>query len=551
MHFALVARTVGHDKHQRNQEKTSMNSTFEKNSTSHDDIAWSPADLVRALRTHARWWAVPAVVCALLAAAYSFVAPRNWDATQALIIRPEAASVSEERLGKFSDLSEMKTLQETILELTKSQSVVAATLREVGPPVGYSIVAQWPTALDVEEFRKNIDMRPPGGAEFGKTEVFYLSVSDHDRNRARALVATLCEQLEHRMQQLRDQRAQSMIVELERTVNMASNDLAAETKKLSTFEAKVGADLNELRSLNAQVGTQGGVSQELQAIEAERRANDATHQENVRLLVLLRSAQNDTQRLLATPSSLLKSQPSVNQLKEALVTAQINTASLLGSRSDQHPYVVAAREAETLLREQLHNEVNVAIRNLEVDVEMNADREAALLTKWNTSRDRISRLAESRAEYANLVASVENHSRLVEAAQKNLADVRARQAGALSASVISRIDGVEAGIYPVGPSRKIVTAAGGVGGLILGLGVVFLFAAGPSTQSVAPVKSVTSETSDRPVTVAVQKPRDCSLVTPCCNGKSAPSTLSVAKSDVNLFSGMTLEQAIRSVENRG
>ena len=69
----------------------------------------------------------------VLAGAYSLVAPRKWEATQALIVRPEAASVSEERIGKFSDLSEMKTLQETILELAKSQSVVQATLRRSWP----------------------------------------------------------------------------------------------------------------------------------------------------------------------------------------------------------------------------------------------------------------------------------------------------------------------------------------------------------------------------------------------------------------------------------
>ena len=137
--------------------------------------ALQPADFIRLLRTHVYWWAVPAVVCALVAGAYTFVASHEWKATQSLIIRPEVASVSEERLGKFADLSEMKTSQETILELAKSQFVLQATLREVGPPSSYRRPAEWPTALDVEAFRECVDMRPPGGAEFGKTEVFYLS----------------------------------------------------------------------------------------------------------------------------------------------------------------------------------------------------------------------------------------------------------------------------------------------------------------------------------------------------------------------------------------
>ena len=95
----------------------------------------------------------------------------------------------------------------------------------------------------------------------------------------------------------------------------------------------------------------------------------------------------------------------------------------------------------------------------------------------------MSHLAEGRAEYANLVASVQNHTRLVETARKNLADARARQASAHSASMISRIDGVEAGVWPSGPTRKTITAAGGVGGLLLGFGCVFLFANPVSSRS--------------------------------------------------------------------
>src|SRR5262245_19168044 len=102
-------------------------------------------ELLHIVRTHVRWWTIPAVAGTLLAAVYSLIAPRDWWATQALIVRPEAASVSDEGTGKFTDLSEMKTLQETILELAKSQSVVHATLREVGPPRRYRRPAQWPT----------------------------------------------------------------------------------------------------------------------------------------------------------------------------------------------------------------------------------------------------------------------------------------------------------------------------------------------------------------------------------------------------------------------
>ena len=506
-------------------------------------------ELLHVIRTHVRWWAIPAVAGALLAAVYSLIAPREWWATQTLIVRPEAASVSDEGTGKFTDLSEMKTLQETILELAKSQSVVQATLRDVGPPSRYRRPAKWPTPLDAEEFRKCIDMRPPGGAEFGKTEVFYLSIRDNDRQRAAALVAALCGQLEQRMQEIRDQRAQGMVTELERTVAMANGDLAGQTEQLSAFEAKIGADLAELRSLNADIGGQGAASQELQTIEAERRANQALRQANVRLLKLLAASQDDPDQLLATPNSLLKSQPGVAQLKKALVDTEVQIASLLGSRSETHPFVIAAREAEHVIRQQLHDEISVAIRGLNVDVELNDDREQALSAKADASRNRLAALAQSRAEYSTLVDSVANHTRLVEAARKHLADARARQAGARSASVISRIDGVEAGVWPAGPGRKAITAGGGVAGLIFGFGLVFLFA-----NPASPAKtSVESAPSTAPVIAA----SNCATPESRCavNGTShvgspigQAAAATVSKS--GLFHGMTLEEAILTSHRR-
>jgi uncharacterized protein involved in exopolysaccharide biosynthesis len=285
----------------------------------------------------------------------------------------------------------------------------------------------------------------------------------------------------------------------------------------------------------------------LQSIESERRANQALRQENVRLLKLLAVAQDDPNQLLATPNSLLKSQPGVAQLKKALVAAEVQTASLLGSRSESHPFVIAAREAEHVLRGQLHDEIAVAIRGLKVDVELTDDREQTLSAKANAARERLATLAQSRAEYSKLVDSVANHTRLVESARKNLADARARQAGARSASVISRIDGVEAGVRPAGPGRKVITAAGGVGGLILGFGVVFLFA--------NPFPAVSTKSVDAAQSASVVTASNCAPQESHCEVSGATrvrSTKVAVGSDgkSGLFRGMTLEEAILAAHQR-
>ncbi|NKB17304.1 MAG: hypothetical protein HC770_03000, partial [Pseudanabaena sp. CRU_2_10] len=86
---------------------------------------------------------------------------------------------------------------------------------------------------------------------------------------------------------------------------------------------QIGADLVELRNMNATSGSQSEVAQQLQAIEGERRSNEAVRRENEQMLTLLKAVQANPAQLVATPNTLLKSQPSISRLKDALVDARI------------------------------------------------------------------------------------------------------------------------------------------------------------------------------------------------------------------------------------
>ncbi len=92
-------------------------------------------------------------------------------------------------------------------------------------------------------------LAPPKGAEFGKTEVFYLKVRDGNPRRAVALAEAICGQLEAAIEKVRDAKAQSMVRELQKAVEVAEADLAESTAKLSKIEREVGSDLGELRLL--------------------------------------------------------------------------------------------------------------------------------------------------------------------------------------------------------------------------------------------------------------------------------------------------------------
>jgi succinoglycan biosynthesis transport protein ExoP len=388
----------------------------------------------------------------------------------------------------------MKTLQETILELARSQSVVTAVLESVGPPRGGKWPAGNPTPEDIAGFRDSMVMTPPGGAEFGKTEVFYLGVCDRSPERAAQLVGSLSDELERRSNEIRDARAQSMVDELSQGLNQAEAHLKMQIDKLADFETRMGLQLGDLRGLESPLGGSSNTSQNLLAIQAELRANTSQRRQNEKLLEVLATAASDPDQLVATPSTLLVSQPGLDRLKQGLVDAQLAKARLLGKFSAEHPTVVAAEQAEQQVRSQLHRELAIATRGVEIELDLSRQREEELRSQLTVGQHDLAQLASHRAEYSNLIAAVNNHTTLVENARRRLAEAEARQAGAKTSSLLARIDEVESPLRPLGPGRASIVLAGGIAGLVVGLGLIYWLHGPESSPEVAPALSTSSLT---------------------------------------------------------
>jgi len=438
-----------------------------------NDTQLAPRDVARILADHPRRWIVPMLLCGALAFVYALFSSDTWEASQALIIRHEGPGV-QERASHGSDPGEMKTVQETVLELVKSRTVLHAALEQVGPARTSWFRTTYPTDSHVEGLRDALTMTPPNGAEFGQTEIFYLKVKNNKRERALELVSAVCEQLQDRFQVLRQAKAQSLIDEMERSAQMAEGDLAEATSELGALEAQVGADLSELRMLHASSSGNSDLRQKLIAVENEIRGYEAEQRDDEQLLELLKAAENDPGQFLASPNSLLEAQPSLRRLKDGLVDAQLQAARLQGSMSDAHPQVIAARASEQQIRGHLQDELSIAIEGIQVDLRLMTDRVNVLKTQQRADRARLERLAALRADYANLVAKTENRTELLESARRNLADAHADQATARGVSLISAIDAPDTGTRPLGPGGKSVVLGGLACGLLLGLGIVFL-----------------------------------------------------------------------------
>lgn len=424
------------------------------------------------LKTRWRLWAVPTAALTVLSLAYAVLRSPVWEASQAFVVRDEALS-SVSRQGRFDSVEAMKTTQETVLEIARNPRVVAAALAEVGPPAARRS-DDWPSDRDVESARDLITVTAPRGAEFGHTEVIYLTVKWDNREQAVAMAKAICRQMELFWQNLRNVKAQSMIDEAAKTAALARADQETSTRQLEALEKELGSDLGELRTLNEQGTGESNLRSSMNKIQEELRQARATREIRVQQQGFLKTALDNPDQLLATPAQLLESQPALKRLKDGLVDAQLRKAELMGKMSADHPHVKTAVQAEAQVRKNLHDEVQVALRGVDADLKVSEALVQSLENQLADVRRRLDRLAGIRARYSNLVADVRRNAENVERTQKALTDAKAAQGAALSTTLITRLDDPLTGSKPVGPSSAVIVLTGFVGGLGIGMGLVLL-----------------------------------------------------------------------------
>lgn len=428
---------------------------------------------IELLRQHLLWWTIPAGAAFVLALAYALFATPTWRATQQIVARDEAVG-SLKSLGRFESVDAMKTYWETVYEVVRSETVAEAALREAGPPANWSGTGEWPTPADVNSLRGTISLVAPNGAEFGRTEMVYLCVDANNADRAIALNRAVGNQLEKHLKLLRDARAQSVIVELQKKVQLDESELKRSTEALEAIDRKLGSDLGTLRPLLET----GSGDNNLQSVLTQTRAELRqlrTKQAGLELQKkLLTEMAADPANLLATPSQLLDAHPALKRLKDGLVDSQLKAADLEGRFSANHPEVIAAKQAVAEVRRNMYAEVQLALRGIDADIKFNEALVAQLVKQEAETVGKLELVAKVRASYSNLVAEVKSRSQVLEDDRKRLADAQASRNAAAATSLLTRLDTPVAGDRPLGPGKTVIVGGGLIGGLAVGFGLVFL-----------------------------------------------------------------------------
>jgi uncharacterized protein involved in exopolysaccharide biosynthesis len=418
----------------------------------------------------------------------------------------------------------------------------------------------------VEELAELVALTPPKGSEFGKTDIFYLLVKDRQRERALALARAVSEKTQAGFENLRQTKANSVIRELEKTVQLARQELDASTHRLAELERQVGgSDLGELRILNELPSGMSDLRNEATALEQEIRKETAEQMQNEQLLAILRAAMVDPGELLACPNSLLSSQPGLRRLKEGLVDAQLRRATLLGSMSQNHPQVVSADTALDQIGQSLHDELDIAIKGIEADLKLARDRVATLEARKASLKNRFNHLADIRAEYGNLATMTKHRGDILKTAEQELAAARSKLAAAHNGALLQILGEPVTGTRPIGPGNTMIVLAGMAGGLLIGLGLVVL-STQPQPQPVLVPTHVADDLADAAAAKIPQRraphlpkveaepapPDEAPVVPTMIEPKSAPPATPALAPTANTANTLSFGQALQRInQSRG
>lgn len=428
---------------------------------------------------HRRLFQVPTVAIGILGTLYALFHSSTWQASQGLIVRDEAVGELS-RYGRFDTTDQRKAAQETVLQIARNRQVISNAIQQLTPPEDRT--PEGPDEGDISGFQDCISVTAPKGAEFGQSEMIYLTVKGRSADDAIERTNAVCDQLEKHLQQLRRQRAQSLIQELTEKLKLTQQNLNEATSRLEKMEREVGSDLGELRTLNQSGTGESNLRTSLSQIKSEMRNARSTLTAQEELLRQLKAAKQDPKSLIATPLRLLDSQPALKRLREGLVDAQLRLADLQGKMHESHPAVRAAMKAEQEIRDHLFQELDTAIRGTEADLKLTQALIESYDRQCSDVQIRLDRLAGVRARYEILIADVQDRSSQVKAGQRALAEARASLEAAVKSSFITRVDHPEAGDGPLGPGRLTLMLGAWIGGAMVGLGLVFLISNSPETM---------------------------------------------------------------------
>ncbi len=435
--------------------------------------------VVSTLFRYRKLWIYPAVAGLIISAVYVFIIKSpTWTARQSLIIRDDLLGQSY-KPGQFSSLESMKSAQETILEVARKPQVIRNALVQLGPASrGWfaSTTKDWISDELIEDVQGAITFSAPNGAEFGKTEVIILNTKGSSRERALRFNQFLLQEMDKKISEVRVLRLQSMESELIEARDAAALSLDESIKRLRQMESGLGADVSTMNGLNSTESGDGGVRREISEIRKERRLVESELVSALTTEEMLRAANLNPEKMFATSSEFLKTQPTLEALKKSYVTLQETKSKHNGQYTPEHPLLKSSTEAIWAMRQQMYQELETLTAQVNSRIRVLESRIRELDNDIESEIQRLSLLGTKRVDHLTINSVVKEKAKILNQRQSELAEIQALRMASGRVEWLTRVDAPQVATRPDGMGKKATILGGATCGLMMGLGLVMLLA---------------------------------------------------------------------------
>lgn len=426
------------------------------------------------LRKYSLIWMALMIFGFVASVAYNkLLATKTYTARQSLILRDDLMGDAY-KPSRFESQEQLKSAQETVLEIARKPQVIKAVLEQLGPTSSFSF-GTYPSAETIEDVQGNITLAAPNGAEFGKTEAVVLSVKTVDPERSRKFVNLLLDQIDSKLNEVRLLRLESMRNELSQASVNAMQSLKTASRRLQDLEKSFGADITTIRGLNDPQGS-GGFDLKLNQIRLEQRqaAAQLASAKNQRALLL--SAEKNGGVEFVSSNELLELQPALRGMMTNLSAAMAQLAINEGRYTSLHPELQRSRRAVKQQKQQLFNSIGTTIKGLDSQIQTLGALEKRLGQAVVKLEKQLENLTEQRVPYATLEEEVKKKAEVYNEVQGRLAQVQSYASSKEEVAMLTRVDEPQVNSRPdqIGAFQSGVI--GGAIGLICGLGLVALLA---------------------------------------------------------------------------
>jgi len=331
--------------------------------------------------------------------------------------------------------------------------------------------------MTIEECRAAISFESANGGEFGKSEVIVLAAKSSDPDRSVEFLSTLTQEIDVKLAEIRANRFQSMESELQATCDSALRTRAELENKIKEMDAAFGTNISLVQGMNERTGgNPSAFDNKLNQIRSDRRNAVREKSALSAFKTWLRNADQGPAFELPTSTELLASQPALSELVTGLAEAKGELSEAEGQFQAAHPMVKKGRAKVASMKRQIAAAIPSTINGLDGQIAVLEDRIALLDNMMSENASLLRDISAQRVPYAALTRELEKQTESASDARSRLAQVKSRKDASSSIQLLTRIGEPWVGTRADGLGKRMLALAGGIAGLIIGLGLVMICA---------------------------------------------------------------------------